>query len=79
MIDVLIAEDEVWIRSAIVMMVEKLGPQFRVVGETGNGEEAWEFIGKHWPSILITDIMMPRKDGLWIAEKIYERLSHGIN
>jgi two-component system response regulator YesN len=72
-IDVLIAEDEVWIRSAIVMMVEKLGPQFRVVGETGNGEEAWEFIGKHWPSILITDIMMPRKDGLWIAEKIYER------
>jgi two-component system response regulator YesN len=73
MFEVLIAEDEVWIRSAIVKMVEKLGPQFRVVGETDNGEEAWEFIGKHWPTILITDIMMPGKDGLWLAGQIYER------
>jgi two-component system response regulator YesN len=44
MFEVFIAEDEMWIRSAVIQMVEKLGPQFRVVGEIGNGEEAWEFI-----------------------------------
>jgi two-component system response regulator YesN len=73
MFEVFIAEDEVWIRNAVIEMVEKLGPQFRVVGDSGNGEEAWAYIEKQWPTILITDIMMPRKDGLWLAEQIYER------
>jgi len=62
-----------WIRNAISEMVEKLSPQFRVAGEFGNGEEAWAFIQKQWPSILITDIMMPRRDGLWLAEQIHEQ------
>ncbi|TBL74601.1 response regulator transcription factor [Paenibacillus thalictri] len=72
MFQVLIAEDELWIRSAIGEMVEKLSPEFHVVGEVGNGEEAWNFIQEHWPAILITDIMMPRQNGLWLAEQIYE-------
>jgi two-component system response regulator YesN len=72
MFEVIIAEDELWIRSAIGEMVEKLSPEFHVVGEVGNGEDAWKYIQDHWPTILITDIMMPRKDGLWLAEQIYE-------
>jgi two-component system response regulator YesN len=72
MIDVLIAEDELWIRSAIGEMVEKISSDFHVAGEVGNGEEAWSFIERNWPTILITDIMMPRKNGLWLAEQIYE-------
>lgn len=70
MIEVLIAEDELWIRNAIGEMVEKLRSDFHVAGEVGNGEDAWEFIQANWPTILITDIMMPRKDGLWLAEQI---------
>jgi two-component system response regulator YesN len=69
--DVVIAEDELWIRSAIGEMVEKLSPEFHVVGEVGNGEDAWQSIQDSWPSILITDIMMPRQNGLWLAEQIY--------
>jgi two-component system response regulator YesN len=72
MYEVLIAEDEAWVRSAIVEMVGKLGPLFNVIGEVGNGEEAWEFIRENWPAILITDIKMPRKDGLWLVEQVYE-------
>lgn len=61
MFQVLVAEDELWIRDAVVEMVEKLNPKFSVAGEASNGEEAWNFINEHWPSIVITDIMMPKK------------------
>ncbi|MCU6790803.1 MULTISPECIES: response regulator [Paenibacillus] len=70
MFQVLIAEDEIWIRDAVAEMVERLAPQFNVAGEVGNGDEAWSFIQEHWPSIVITDIMMPHKNGLWLCEKI---------
>ncbi|RTE07159.1 helix-turn-helix domain-containing protein [Paenibacillus whitsoniae] len=69
-VEVVIAEDELWIRSMIGEMVEKLGPEFHVVCEVGNGEDAWSYIEESWPSIVITDIMMPRKNGLWLAEQI---------
>ncbi|WNR43025.1 response regulator transcription factor [Paenibacillus roseipurpureus] len=72
MFQVLVAEDELWIRDAVVEMVESMHPQFHVVGEASNGEEAWNFINEHWPSIVITDIMMPKKTGLWLIEQIYE-------
>lgn len=71
MFQVLVAEDELWIRDAVAEMVEKLSPQFRVAGEASGGEEAWNFIQEHWPSIVITDIMMPNKNGLWLSEQIY--------
>ena len=72
MYQVLVAEDELWIRDAIVEMVEKLHPQFSVVGEACNGEEAWDFINEYWPSIVITDILMPKKTGLWLIQQVYE-------
>lgn len=72
MFQVLVAEDEVWIRDALVEMIDKLNPQFTVIGDVSNGAEAWDFIQENWPSIVVTDIMMPRNNGLWLSEKIYE-------
>jgi two-component system response regulator YesN len=72
MFQVLIAEDELWIRDAVAEMVDKLTPHFTVAGEVSNGEEAWDFIQEHWPSIVITDIMMPHKNGIWLSEQIYQ-------
>ncbi|MCR8633065.1 response regulator [Paenibacillus radicis (ex Xue et al. 2023)] len=72
MFQVLVAEDELWIRDAVAEMVDKLSPHFTVAGEVSNGEEAWDFIQEHWPSIVITDIMMPHKNGIWLSEQIYQ-------
>ncbi|MEF3308095.1 response regulator [Paenibacillus sp. GYB004] len=69
---ILIAEDEVWIRDALVEMVDKLSPKFSIAGEASNGEEAWTLVQEHWPNVLITDIMMPKKTGLWLCEQIHE-------
>lgn len=72
MYPVLVAEDEHWIRSAVVDMIEAMGNNFHIVAEAANGEEAWNLILEHWPMIVVTDIMMPRKDGLWLTKRIFE-------
>ena len=72
MLKVLVAEDEPWIRAAIVEMVENIGHDIKVVGDATNGIEAWHMIQHLWPTVLITDIVMPDMDGLQLAQKISE-------
>jgi two-component system response regulator YesN len=72
MLKVLVAEDEPWIRAAIVEMVEGFGHDIKVVGDATNGIEAWHMIQQLWPTVLITDIMMPVMDGLDLVRNISE-------
>lgn len=72
MLKVLVAEDEPWIRAAIVEMVEGFGHDIKVVGDATNGIEAWHMIQQLWPTVLITDIMMPVMDGLELVRNISE-------
>ncbi|CAN7356641.1 helix-turn-helix domain-containing protein [Paenibacillus sp. LjRoot153] len=72
MYNVLVAEDEHWIRSGIVEMVDRIGGGFKVIGEAGDGVEAWNMIHELCPTVLITDIMMPKMDGLSLIKQIDE-------
>ena len=72
MLKVLVAEDEPWIRAAIVEMIEGFGHDIKVVGDATNGIEAWHMIQQLWPTVLITDIMMPEMDGLELVRNISE-------
>ncbi|KRE98880.1 hypothetical protein ASG89_28360 [Paenibacillus sp. Soil766] len=75
MYHILVAEDEPWIRNSIVEMLIRIGGESLSVSEATNGEEAWALIQEQWPTVLITDIMMPQMDGLSLIQKIHE---HGI-
>jgi len=70
MYHVLVAEDEPWVRGGIVEMIERIGGGFKVVGEANNGMEAWNLIQELCPTVLITDIMMPKLDGLSLLKQI---------
>lgn len=72
MYEIVIAEDEHWLRSELSVMIERIGGEFTVVGEAVDGEDAWNMIHELWPAILITDIRMPRKDGLEVIRGIDE-------
>ncbi|OMF21774.1 hypothetical protein BK133_27805 [Paenibacillus sp. FSL H8-0548] len=72
MLKILVAENEPWIRAAIIEMVESIGHDIKVVGDATNGEEAWHMLQQLWPTVLITDIMMPEMDGLELVQKITE-------
>lgn len=72
MYHVLVAEDEVWIRNAIVEMIERFDLGFRVVAQASDGMEAWNLINEYWPNVVITDIVMPQLDGLSLLQKCDE-------
>ncbi|MDF2859194.1 MAG: AraC family transcriptional regulator, partial [Neobacillus sp.] len=46
MYHVLVAEDEVWIRNAIVEMIERFELGFKVVAQASDGMEAWNLINE---------------------------------
>lgn len=72
MYTVLIAEDELLVRMGIASSVPWAQMEMRVVAETADGAAAWEAFGKYHPDIVITDIRMPKLDGIELLKRIRE-------
>jgi DNA-binding response OmpR family regulator len=60
---VLIADDESSMRLLVHTTIES--DDYQVL-EAGDGDEAWEMIKQHRPTLVILDIQMPGKNGLEI-------------
>jgi DNA-binding NarL/FixJ family response regulator len=63
---VLIADDHTLVRAGIRALLERI-PGTTVVGETGDGREAFDLIEKQRPDLALLDITMPGLNGLEIA------------
>lgn len=70
MYKVLIVDDEMLVRIGIKSLLNWQELGFEIVGEASNGELAYEKYLALKPDVVITDIKMPKKDGLWLAEQI---------
>ncbi|WP_159885090.1 response regulator [Paenibacillus puerhi] len=66
---VLLVEDEVFVRRMIRSSMQWEDKGFRVIGEAGNGMEAMEFIRRHRPHLVVTDIMMPLMNGVELLKQ----------
>ncbi|KWW20777.1 MULTISPECIES: response regulator transcription factor [Peribacillus] len=69
MISIVIAEDQRMLLGALGSILD-LEEDMEVVGKASNGEEAMELVKRLQPDICITDIEMPVKTGLDVAEEI---------
>jgi YesN/AraC family two-component response regulator len=69
----LIVEDEKNIRDRLVQFFPWSEAGFHVIGSAENGEKAWEMIQSELPDVVLTDIMMPKMNGLELANKISEK------
>lgn len=69
MIRVILAEDHHLVRQGIRSLLEKVN-DIEVVAEAENGEEAVKLIQNLSPDVLVTDINMPRLNGIQATEKI---------
>jgi response regulator NasT len=65
---VLIAEDEALIRLDLREMLREEG--YQVVGEAGDGQEAFDLAESLKPDLVIMDVKMPRRDGIDAAAEI---------
>lgn len=72
MIKILIADDEALVRAGIKSLIpwEKYG--YEIIEQAQNGEEAYQKIISLHPDILITDIKMPKMDGIALLKTLKE-------
>lgn len=70
MLKVLIVEDEELIRKGIILSVDWAALDCMVVGEAPNGEVALELVEKYNPSLIISDIKMPKMDGIEFLRRL---------
>jgi len=68
-IRVVIAEDQSMVRGALAALLA-LEPDIEIVGEAGDGEEAFALVADFAPDVVLTDIEMPRMTGLELAAAI---------
>jgi YesN/AraC family two-component response regulator len=70
----LIADDEVQIRTGIEQGIDWSMFEIDQVYIAANGIEAWEMYNRYHPDIVITDIRMPGMDGLELSRKIKQKV-----
>ncbi|AFL72406.1 response regulator [Thiocystis violascens] len=70
MINVLIVDDDELFRAMLEEMVRREGYQVRAVT---NGNEALLAIARQPPDLIITDILMPEKDGIELIAELAQR------
>ena len=73
MLKVVVVEDEELVRKGIVLTVDWAGAGCAVVGEAANGEEGLEVIRRYRPDLIVTDIRMPKLDGIEVCQRIREK------
>lgn len=70
----IIVDDESLVRERFRIGFPLLEHGFEIVGEAEDGEEALELCKQLSPDIVITDIVMPRMDGLQLTEELKKRM-----
>ena len=68
MLRILIVEDEEIIRRGLISVIDWAGMGCRVVGDASDGLAGLELLRAERPDVVLTDIRMPRMDGIAMAE-----------
>ncbi len=76
--DVLVVDDSAAIRKILQRVLRQTGIEIRTILEAGDGQEAIELLKAHKPALILTDINMPKMDGLQLlaAVKAAEEWRH---
>jgi two-component system chemotaxis response regulator CheY len=62
--DVLVVDDSAAIRKILQRVLRQTGMAIKTIHEAGDGQEALEILKVHKPALVLTDINMPKMDGL---------------
>lgn len=68
-IRILIVDDHPVVRDGLRGMLQRQ-PDFEIVGEAADGEEAIDLVDIHRPQIVLMDLRMPRTDGVTATREI---------
>ena len=66
---ILLADNSEEFRLLLRRTLEETG-EFQVVGDTGDGDEAWELIQKAKPDVVVMDMILPGLDGMSLLQRV---------
>lgn len=66
---ILLADDHAIVREGLKMLIG-VQPDMEVVGEAGDGDEAWRIAKELLPDIVIMDVSMPMMNGAQATERL---------
>ena len=69
---IVIAEDHTILREGLKALLSS-SPEFDIVGEAGDGREAIRCVEKYKPDLILTDLSMPRMNGMEAIGEIKKR------
>jgi DNA-binding NarL/FixJ family response regulator len=72
-IGILIVDDQALFREGLRTLLS-VQPEFEVVGEASNGEEALRVSAQKQPNIVLMDLRMPIMDGVTATQRMHETL-----
>jgi DNA-binding NarL/FixJ family response regulator len=64
-----LVDDHPIVRQGLRNLLESI-PEFRVVGEAGDGLQALEMVEKVQPQVLVIDVMMPGLTGIEVTQRV---------
>ena len=68
-----VIEDEKPIREGLVHILNKISPEYQVVGSAENGAEGLILLEEEMPDLIMLDIQMPDMDGLQMLRSTGKR------
>ena len=66
---VLLADSSEEFRLLLRHTLEETG-EFQIVGDTGDGDEAWELIQRTRPDVVVADVILPGLDGISLLQRM---------
>jgi DNA-binding NarL/FixJ family response regulator len=68
-IRIILADDQVSTRRALKALFT-YEPRIEVIGEVGDGKEAFRLVGELQPDLILLDVKMPSMDGIEATQRI---------
>ena len=78
MINVLVVDDEPFIRQGLKILIDWEEYGFQITGEAANGKVALELLEKEHFDLIITDIKMPQLNGIELIKQVRESRNKDI-
>ncbi len=75
LIRLVVVDDHALFRAGLISLLSEM-PDFKVVGEAGNGKDALELVERTRPDVVLLDVNMPVMDGVEAVENL-RRLPQG--
>lgn len=69
---ILLVDDEQMIKLSLRKIISETHPDFAIVGDAADGQEALELAAKERPHLIITDISMPIMSGLELIRHLHD-------